>query len=88
MPTTPEEFKEKVTAMVQAHYAAHRTPYSLHILERISTKPMLRPLDRGQRSLKQLIRDYAAPAVDIVWDKRSPAYIAAVTPGFVRLMLS
>ena len=31
------------------------------------------PSDRGQRSLKQLIKDCAAPDPDIVWDKRSPA---------------
>jgi hypothetical protein len=80
MPTTPEEFKEKVTAMVQAHYAAHRTPLLLAHLGTDIDKADAWPLDRGQRSLKQLIRDYAAPAVDIVWDKRSPAYIAAVTP--------
>ena len=80
MPTAPEEFKQKLTAMVQAHYAARRTPLLLAHLGTELDKADAWPSDRAERSLKQLIKDCATPEVDIVWDKRSPAYVAAVTP--------
>ena len=38
------------------------------------------PTDRGQRNLKQLITETCAPDLQIVRDRRSPAYIAVVTP--------
>jgi len=80
MPTTPEEFKQKLTAMVQTHYANHRIPLLLAHLGTELQKADAWPLDRGQRSLKQLISDYVTPDVDLVWDRRSPAYIAVATP--------
>ena len=80
MTVTPEEFKDKVTAIVQTHYATNRTPLLLARLGSELDKAGLWPSDRGQRSLKQLITDCTAPDLDIVRDKRSPAYIAVVTP--------
>ena len=79
MGTTPEEFKDKIKAMVQGHYAASRTPLLLAHLGTDLDKADAWPSDRGQRSLKQLIKDCASPDLDIVWDKRSPAYVAVVT---------
>jgi hypothetical protein len=76
---TPEEFKEKITAMVRTHYATNRTPLLLAHLGTDLDKADAWPTDRGQRSLKQLIKECAAPDLDIVWDRRSPAYIAVVT---------
>jgi hypothetical protein len=80
MPTTPEQFREKLISMVRAHYAAHRTPLLLARLGTELDKADAWPVDREQRSLKQLITDLASPDVDLVWDKRSPAYIAVATP--------
>jgi hypothetical protein len=80
MAIPPEEFKEKLIAVVRAHYAANRTPLLLAHLGAAIDKDKAWPTDRGERSLKQLIKDYAAPDLDSVWDKRSPAYIAVVTP--------
>ncbi len=80
MSITPEEFKDKITAMVRAHYATNRTPLLLARLGTDLDKADAWPSDRGQRNLKQLIKDCAAPDLDIIWDKRSPAYIAVVTP--------
>ena len=65
--------------MVRAHYASNRTPLLLAHLGTDLDKADAWPSDRGQRSLKQLIKDLAAPDLDIVWDKRSPAYVAVVT---------
>jgi hypothetical protein len=80
MAIPPEEFKDKITAMVRAHYAANRTPLLLAHLGTALDKENAWPTDRGERSLKQLIKDCAAPDLDIVWDKRSPAYVAVITP--------
>ncbi len=79
MAITSEEFKDKITAMVRTHYATNRTPLLLAHLGTDLEKADAWPSDRGQRSLKQLIKDCAAPDLDIVWDKRSPAYVAVVT---------
>jgi hypothetical protein len=65
---------------VRAHYAAGRTPLLLAHLGSDLDKAGAWPSDRAQRSLKQLIKDCAGPELDIVWDKRSPAYVAVVTP--------
>ncbi len=80
MPITPEEFKEKITAIVRDHYAKSRTPLLLAQLGATVEKEDSWPVDRGERSLKQLLTECAAPDLEIVWDKRSPAYIAVVTP--------
>jgi hypothetical protein len=80
MAVTPEEFKDKITAMVRTHYATNRTPLLLARLGTDLDKADAWPSDRGERSLKQLIKDCAAPDLDILWDKHSPAYIAVVTP--------
>ena len=80
MPITQEEFKEKLISIVQAHYAAHRTPLLLARLGTELDKADAWPAGREQRNLKQLITDLATPDVDLVWDKRSPAYIAVATP--------
>jgi hypothetical protein len=79
MAITPEEFKDKITAMVRTHYATNHTPLLLAHLGTDLDKADAWPSDRGQRSLKQLIKDCTAPDLDIVWDKRSPAYVAVVT---------
>jgi len=88
MAITPEEFKDKLTAMVRAHYAASRAPLLLARLGADLDKEDTWPADRGQRSLKQLIKDCAAPDLDIIWDKRSPAYIAVVTPDVREAVLA
>lgn len=80
MPISPEEFKEKIKAIVRDHYAASRTPLLLAHLGATIEKDDAWPADRGERSLKQLLKERAAPDLGIVWDKRSPAYIAVVTP--------
>jgi hypothetical protein len=80
MAIPPEEFKQRIIEMVRAHYAANRTPLLLAHLGTALDKDKYWPTDRGERSLKQLIKDCAAPDLDIVWDKRSPAYVAVVTP--------
>jgi hypothetical protein len=75
----PEEFQNRIKAIVQEHYAKTRTPLLLsHLGSRIE-KEQLWPDDRGQRSLKQLI-EACRPDLDIVFDKRSPAFVAVVTP--------
>src|ERR1035438_4654128 len=79
MAITPEEFKDRITAMVRTHYATNRAPLLLAHLGTDLDKADAWPSDRGQRSLKQLIKDCAAPDLDIVWDKRSPAYVAVDT---------
>jgi hypothetical protein len=80
MPTTPEQFREKLISIVQEHYAEHQTPLLLARLGTELDKANVWPADREQRTLKQLITDFVTPAVDLVWDKRSPAHIAVVTP--------
>jgi hypothetical protein len=80
MPISPEEFKEKIKAIVRDHYAASRTPLLLAHLGATIEKEDAWPVDRGGRSLKQLLKECVAPDLEIVWDKRSPAYIAVVTP--------
>jgi hypothetical protein len=66
--------------MVRAHYAATRTPMLLAHLGSVIEKEQAWPSDRGQRSLKQLIADTCSPDLQVVFDKRSPAYVAVVTP--------
>lgn len=66
--------------MVRSHYAKNRAPLLLARLGAELDQAGAWPSDRGQRTLKQLIKDYAAPDLEVVCDKRSPAYIAVVTP--------
>lgn len=80
MPITPEEFQDKVKAMVRKHYEAMRTPMLLAHLGSAIEKGQAWPTDRGQRSLKQLIADTCGPDLQVVFDKRLPAYVAVVTP--------
>ena len=61
------------------HYAANRTPLLLAHLGAEIEKGDEWPTDRGQRNLKQLITETCAPDLQIVRDRRSPAYIAVVT---------
>lgn len=79
MSLQPEEFQYRIKAIVQEHYAKMRTPLLLsHLGSRIE-KEQLWPSDRGQRSLKQLI-EACIPDLEIVFDRRSPAFVAVVTP--------
>ena len=79
MPLPPEDFQNRLKAIVREHYSKTRTPLLLsHLGSRIE-KEQLWPDDRGQRSLKQLI-EACAPDLQIVFDKRSPAFVAVVTP--------
>ena len=80
MPIPPEEFQQKTKERVRAHYAANRTPLLLAHLGAEIEKSDEWPTDRGQRNLKQLIIETCAPDLQIVRDRRSPAYIAVVTP--------
>jgi len=80
MPIPPDEFQQKIKDRVRAHYAANRTPLLLAHLGAEIEKCDEWPTDRGQRNLKQLITETCAPDLQIVWDRRSPAYIAVVTP--------
>lgn len=80
MAITPEEFKDKIKEIVLAHYSGTRTPFLLSHLGALIEKEDAWPTDQGQRSLKQLIRDYFGTDLQIVWDKRSPAFVAVVTP--------
>jgi hypothetical protein len=80
MPVSPGEFKEKITAIVRAHYARNRAPLLLAYLGAEIEKANLWPEDRNGRNLRQLIVDYGGSDLEIVRDKRSPAYIAVVTP--------
>ena len=80
MPIPPDEFRQKIKDRVLAHYAANRTPLLLARLGAEIEKSDEWPTDRGQRNLKQLITETCAPDLQIVWGRRSPAYIAVVTP--------
>lgn len=80
MPIPPDEFQQKIKDKVRAHYAANRTPLLLAHLGAEIEKGDEWPTDRGQRSLKNLITETCAPDLQIVRDRRSPAYIAVVTP--------
>lgn len=80
MPVSPEEFREKIIARVGKHYAANRTPLLLAHLGLEIEKNDDWPADRGQRNLTKLIVDTCDPDLLIVRDRRSPAYIAVVTP--------
>ena len=80
MPIPPEQFQQRIKDRVRAHYAANRTPLLLSHLGVEIERNDEWPDDRGQRSLKQLIMETCAPDLDIVRDRRSPAYIAVVTP--------
>ena len=80
MSVTPEEFQQRVKELVRTHYAGNRTPLLLAHLGLQIEKLQAWPSDRGQRNLKQLITETCEPELQIVWDKRSPAYIAVVTP--------
>jgi hypothetical protein len=80
MSLSPEEFQTRIKTMVREHYEKTRVPLLLsHLGSRIE-KADEWPTDRGQRSLKQLIADTCEPDLQIVFDKRSPAYVAVVTP--------
>ncbi len=80
MPIAPEAFQEKVKTKVREHYAASGTPMLLAYLGSMIEKEDAWPTDRGQRNLKQLIAETCGPELQIVFDKRSPAYVAVVTP--------
>jgi hypothetical protein len=80
MPIPPEQFQGKIREIVRAHYAASRAPLLLSNLGAKIEKEDAWPTDRGQRNLKQLILDTCGPDLQIVRDKRSPAFIAVVTP--------
>ena len=80
MPILPEAFQEKVKTKVREHYAASGTPMLLAYLGSMIEKDDAWPIDRGQRNLKQLIVETCGPDLQIVFDKRSPAYVAVVTP--------
>jgi hypothetical protein len=80
MPIPPDEFQQKIKDRVRAHYAANRTPLLLAHLGAEIERGDQWPTDRGQRSLKVLITETCAPDLQIVRDRRSPAYIAVVTP--------
>lgn len=80
MSVTPEEFQRQVKEVVRAHYASNRTPFLLAHLGLKIEELQVWPSDRGQRSLKQLITETCGPDLQIVWDRKSPAYIAVVTP--------
>ena len=80
MSIAAEEFQNKVKAIVRAHYAETRTPMLLANLGSAIEKEDAWPSDKGQRSLKQLLTDTCAPDLQVVFDRRSPAYIAVVTP--------
>ncbi len=80
MPVSPEEFQEKVKEIVRGHYSRTRTPLLLARLGLEIERLEAWPSSRGQRNLKRLITETCAPDLDIVWDKKSPAYIAVVTP--------
>lgn len=80
MPIPAEEFQEKIKKIVRAHYAKSSAPLLLAHLGAEIEKLDAWPSDRSGRSLKQLIQECAGTDLQIVWDKRSPAYIAVVTP--------
>ena len=80
MPITPDQFQQRIKDRVRAHYAADRTPLLLAHLGAEIERNDEWPTDRGQRNLKQLITETCAPDLQIVWARRSPAYIAVVTP--------
>jgi hypothetical protein len=80
MPITLDEFREKIKAIVRAHYERTRAPLLLSHLGAEIERRQLWPEERGQRNLKQLISETCEPELQIVRDKRSPAYIAVVTP--------
>jgi len=80
MTTAPEEFRRRLLEIVRAHYGSNRAPLLLARLGAEIEKAQLWPEDRAQRSLKQLIIETCGPDLQIVWDKRSPAYVAVVTP--------
>lgn len=79
MATSAAEFKEKLIQIVRSHYAGRRTPLLLARLGTELDKADAWPEERGQRNLKQLINELAAPEIELIWDKRSPAYIAVAT---------
>lgn len=80
MPIPPDQFQQRIKDRVRAHYAANRTPLLLAHLGLEIEKNDEWPTDRGQRKLKQLITETCAPDLQIVRARRSPAYIAVVTP--------
>jgi hypothetical protein len=80
MPISPEAFRERIMERVRAHYAANRTPLLLAHLGLEIEKNDEWPSDRGGRNLTKLIVDTCDPDLQIVRDRRSPAYIAVVTP--------
>jgi hypothetical protein len=79
MPISPEDFQQRIKKIVQDHYVSTPTPLLLAHLGSQIEKEDLWPTDRGQRSLKQLIADTCSPELAVVFDRRSPAYVAVVT---------
>jgi hypothetical protein len=80
MPIPSDDFPNRMMTIVREHYARTRTPLLLaHLGVRIE-KEQLWPEDRGQHSLKQLIKERCGSELAIIFDKRSPAYVAVVTP--------
>lgn len=80
MSVSTEEFKEKVKSIVQDHYEKDRSPLLLARLGADIEQAGAWPVDRNGRSLKRLLEDLLSPELDLIWDKRSPAFIAVVTP--------
>jgi hypothetical protein len=80
MPVPPETFREQIKTIVRAHYGTKRAPLLLAHLGAEIEKLDAWPTDRSGRNLKQLITDHGGTDLQIVWDRRSPAYIAVVTP--------
>jgi hypothetical protein len=80
MPISPEEFRERTIERVRTHYATNRTPLLLSHLGSEIEKSDEWPVDRGGRNLAKLVVDLCDPDLQIVRDRRSPAYIAVVTP--------
>lgn len=79
MSVSPENFQETVKKLVRAHYVSTPAPMLLAQLGLAIEKAAAWPSDRGQRSLKQLILETCNPDLQIVFDKKKPAYVAVVT---------
>src|SRR5271170_8024058 len=81
MPLSTEGFKEKVKDIVRVHYEKSSAPLMLAHLGAVIEREDAWPEDRGERSLKRLLKDLLYPELDVVWDEGSPAFIAVVTPA-------
>lgn len=80
MSISSEQFKEKVKSLVRAHYETEQSPLLLAHLGVAIEKENAWPDDRNGRGLKRLLRDLLYPELDLIWDERSPEFIAVVTP--------